>query len=128
MLTQCTDSDGDQSGHFVIFVDAGAASGVSWYHGRSCPIHSIRLSPHGSYQPTWLRADTTGADTAHIDQRVGPAGMVTPANGALRSGKTGRLDTRGQPLKEPAWKPIALRDTAPAGERLEEAASGSPAP
>jgi predicted PurR-regulated permease PerM len=65
-------------------------------------MHSIRLSPHGSHYPVWLRADTTDADTVHIDPRVGPAGLVTPAHGTLRSGKAGRLDTRGQPPTDPA--------------------------
>jgi len=67
-------------------------------------MHSIRVSPHGSHSPVWVRADPTSAETVHIDPRVGPAGLVTPAQGAWRSG------------------------TAPAGERLEEAANGRTAP
>jgi len=86
----------------IIFGDEGAESGVSWYHARSCPMHTTRVSPHGSHQPAWLRADTTCAEKAPIDPRVGPACMLTPANTALRLGTDGRIDHLAQPPKEPA--------------------------
>jgi hypothetical protein len=65
-------------------------------------MYATCVSPHGSHQPAWLRADTTCAEKAPIDPRVGPACMLTPANAALRSGTDGRIDHLAQPPKEPA--------------------------